>query len=109
MNWQAILAMIGLIKGNNVYSTVGNVLHTAGVTVAAADANDTGNDDLAAGAILTIGEGFTRYGQGGSNTHGNIVDALLAGLTEYRAEMVKLGKILVVHPQNAKQVKKRQP
>jgi len=97
MNWQAILAMIGLIKGSNVFQTVGNVLHTAGVTVAAVDTNNTGNDDLAAGAILTLGEGFTRYGQGTSNTHGNIVDALISSLTEYRSEMVRCGKIPVVN------------
>ena len=48
MNWQVILAMIGLIKGSNVFQTVGNVLHTAGTTVAAIDSNDAGNDDLAA-------------------------------------------------------------
>ena len=93
MNWQVILAMIGLIKGSNVFQTVGNVLHTAGTTVAAIDSNDAGNDDLAAGAILALGDGFKKYGDKGSNLQGNIVDALIAGLNEYRSEMVRCGKI----------------
>ena len=97
MNWQTILAMVGLIKGSNIYKTVGNVLHVAGTTVAAADSNNTGNDDLAAGAILALGEGFAKFGEKSSNLQGNIVDALISGLTEYKAEMVRCGKIPVVN------------
>jgi hypothetical protein len=97
MNWQTILTMVGLMKGSNVFKTVGNVLHIAGTTVAASDKNDTGNDDLAAGAILALGEGFTKYGEKSSNLQGNIVDALISGLNEYRTEMVRCGKIPVVN------------
>src|SRR3954447_25877485 len=97
MNWQVILAMVGLIKGSNVFKTVGSILHTAGATVAALDSNDTGSDDLAAGAILAVGDGFAKYGDKDSNKQGNIVEALISSLETYKAEMIRCGKITTVN------------
>jgi hypothetical protein len=47
--------------------------------------------------LPALSEGSTKYGEKSSDLQGNIVDALLSGLTEYKAEMVKCGKIQVVN------------
>jgi len=86
--------LLGSLKGSNVHETIAKVCQTAGTAVAAVDSNKGGNDDLAAGALLAIGEGFEKYSKQASNQHGNIVDSLIAGLQEYRTQAEECGLIV---------------
>ena len=85
----------GIARSINIRSGLNSLARSTASrpSVAAIDSKDAGHDDLAAGAILALGDGFKKYGDKGSNFQGNIVDALIAGLNEYRSEMVRCGKI----------------
>ena len=87
-----ILGIFGLLSGN-VFAKVGMILATAAGLLASLDANKEGNDDLAAGALLALSAAFTAYSNKEHNQHGNIVDALISGLKEYKARMQDLGII----------------
>ena len=92
-----ILGIFGLL-GGNVFQKVSLILATAAGLLANLDANKEGNDDLAAGALLALSAGFAAYAQKGYNQHGNIVDALISGLTEYKEKMKELGIIKPASP-----------
>ena len=94
MNLQFLL---GLIRGSNVYETVVKVLTIVAGFLAGVDADKEGNDDLLAGALFSVASAVEAYGHQDNNEHGNVVDGLIAGLTEYRDQMVQLGKITVVN------------
>jgi hypothetical protein len=90
MNLKFILS---LIKGKDTYDTIVKVLNVIAGFVAGADSNNTGNDDLLAGALTAVAHGVEAYGVKDNNEEGNIVDGLIAALQSYREEAVKLGRI----------------
>lgn len=89
--------LLSLVRGSNVYETIGKMLEIIAGFLAGLDANDTGKDDLLAGVFLSLADGIKAYGEQDNNEHGNIVDGLIAGLQTYRAEMVRLGYIGVLN------------
>ncbi len=93
MNLQLLL---GLFQGSNLYETLVKVITLIAGFIANIDGDKQGKDDLLAGALFSVAEGIDAYGKQDDNEHGNIVDGLIAGLTEYREQMVSLGKIFPV-------------
>lgn len=94
MNLQFLLS---LIKGSNLYETVVKVLTLVAGFIAGVDSNKQGNDDLLAGALYSVAAAVEAYGEKDNNEHGNIVDGVIAGLLEYREQMVTLGRITSVN------------
>lgn len=94
-----IKGILGVATGNSAYETIAKVCQTTGATVVAIDSNNTGADDLAGGAIVVIGDAFSAYAKQDNNEHGNVVDALIAGLQQYRTQAVRCGLITNAAPQ----------
>lgn len=91
------LELLKLLGGKNPFELVSKILVLVAGFLAAADENNDGPDDLAAGALFSISSGLDAYARKDDNEHGNIVDGLIAGLQEYRTQMVKAGKIFPVN------------
>lgn len=85
--------ILSLVKGKNIYDTASKVLVTLAGFLSGMDPNKTGNDDLAAGVMVSVAKGLDAYAVDDNNEHGNIVDAVIAGLQEYRRQAVDLGLI----------------
>lgn len=88
--------LISILKGSNVFETVAKILNIAAGFLANNDADKLGTDDLAAGVLSAAADGLKAYGVRDTNEHGNIVDGVIAGLQEYREEMVQLGRIVSI-------------
>ena len=69
------------------------MLSTLAGFVAGADADRKGPDDLTAGVLFAVAAGVDAYAEQDNNQHGNIVDGVIACLTEYRRQAVDLGLI----------------
>lgn len=88
--------LLGLFQGSNVYETIVKVLVLIAGFIVNIDSDKEGNDDLLAGSLFAAASAIEAYGKQDDNEHGNIVDGLIAGLSEYRKQMVALGKIYPV-------------
>jgi hypothetical protein len=85
--------LLSLFRGKNIYQTISKVLSTLAGFVAGADSDRKGNDDLTAGVLFAVAAGVDAYAEQDNNPHGNIVDGVIACLTEYRNQAADLGLI----------------
>jgi hypothetical protein len=85
--------LLSLFKRKKIYQTISKVLATLASFVAGADSDRKGNDDLTAGVLFAVAAGVDAYAEQDNNEYGNIVDGVIACLTEYRRQAVDLGLI----------------